>query len=953
MKRFSEKSSGKMFIAKIDLPALLAFAFFAGLIFFYLIPGFEKAMMDRKRSLIHEITSSAYSILEYYHSLEMKGILDGEAAQEQARLAVGSIRYGETLKDYLWITDRVPRMIVHPYRPDLNGKDLTDFRDSKGKTIFVEFVKAVSSQEESFVDYMWQWNDDSTRIVPKLSYVKLFEPWGWIIGTGIYIEDVRSEIRGMEFRALIISGIIGLVIIVLLVAVSRQSHQIEEKRNKAEEELKKSRELYKTLAEAASEGVMIWSAKGLQANKTLLSWLDYTESELQSLTLQGVFSSAEITELKDSDTLYEELNARRYVECVLVMKNGNLIKSHADFSRILLGEMKAVLLVIRPVKSVTVQSGFSLRTPLLDDIGTGFFRTTYGKKSRFLYASRSTVEMLGYVSFQELLPLTIESFFVDPFQLNAFRSSLASKERIYPKAILLRRKEGDEFWAMVSVIVAELDAQEIWCEGTIEPMVAAAFQQNVPFAYLASFSASYIMEVPVSAIMRSPVECPENFSVMRVVSVMKENDIHCVVVTNKDAEPVGVIDTSTIGFRLTEGGSPDAEIFRWMSSPPDFIHHQASVMEAFAMIQNSLRKCLLVNSDENSLVGIVTYDELSKAFFNAPGLINSEIGKANTAKALHRAFIDSHKLATSMLLGHADSYAVSLFLSAIADAICQRVITLCIEKSGDPPCRFAFIQTGSAGRREQTLSTDQDNAIVFENCTGEQLVKAESYFPALGKSVNDMLSATGFQLCKGNNMAGNPMWCQPVDTWKKYFSDWIKNPGPSELLEVSIFFDFRFCYGDNELSEELREYVQTDLKTNDIFFHHMAIAWKSFNPSVSLLSGETLDIKKLLMPITGIVRLYALKYGINGFSTVERILELHAGKHLDYHLLRKTIRVWKDLTAMRLSHQASCIHRGIEPNNILDLHVVHADMVSYARQAIVTINDLMLKTGTDFYADTI
>jgi signal-transduction protein with cAMP-binding, CBS, and nucleotidyltransferase domain/PAS domain-containing protein len=953
MKKLSGKSSRKMFIAKIDLPALLAFAFFAGLIFFYLIPGFEKAMMDRKRSLIHEITSSAYSILEYYHSLEMKGILDGDSAREQARLAVSSIRYGETLKDYLWITDRVPRMIVHPYRPDLNGKDLTDFRDSKGKTIFVEFVKAVSSTGESFVDYMWQWNDDSTRIVPKLSYVKSFEPWGWIIGTGIYIEDVRSEIHRIEFRALFISGIIGLVIIILLVAISRQSHQIEEKRNKAEEALKKSRELYKTLAEAASEGVLIWSGHGLQANKTLLSWLGYTESELQSLTLQGIFNSTEIPELKDSVALYEELNARCFVEGVLVMKNGNLIKSHADFSRLLLGEMKAVLLVIRPVRSVSVQPGFSLSTPLLDEIGTGFFRTTYGKKSRFLYASRSTVEMLGFVTFQELLPRTIESFFVDPFHLNAFRTALASKERIYPKAVLLRRKEGDEFWAMVSIMVVEFDTQEIWCEGTIEPMAAAAFQQNFPVADLTSFSASYITEAPVSAIMRPPVTCPESLSAMRVVSVMKENDIGFVVVTNKDTEPMGVIDSATIGFRLTEGGSPDTEIFRWMSSPPDFIHHQASVMDAFAMIQNSLRKCLLVNSDDNSLDGIVTYDELSKAFFNAPILLSSEIGKANTAIALHRVFIDSHKLATSMLLGNADSYAVSLFLSAIADSICQRVITLCIEKSGAPPCRFAFIQTGSAGRREQTLSTDQDNAIVFENCKGEQLAKAETYFSTLGKSVNEMLSAAGFHLCIGGNMAGNPTWCQPVDRWKKYFSDWIKSPGPSELLEVSIFFDFRFCYGDNLLSEELREYVQNDLKTNDIFFHHMVVAWKQFNPSVSLLSGETLDIKKLLMPITGIVRLYALKYGINGFSTLERILELHAGKHLDYHLLRETIRAWKDLTTLRLMHQASCIHKGIEPDNIIDLHVVHADLVSFTSQAIVTVNNLMLKAGTDFYADTI
>ena len=298
MEQGSVKLRKRFFIPKIDLPALLAVALFAGLIFIYLIPGFEKAMMDRKRIMIHEMTASAYSLLTYYHSLETGGTLSTEAAKEQAATAIGTIRYGSTLKDYFWITDLYPRMIVHPYRPDLNGTDLTDFRDSQGKTIFVDFVKAVSPEGESYVDYMWQWNDDSTRIVPKLSYVRLFEPWGWIIGTGLYIDDVRSEIRRMEFRALVISGIIGMVIIVLLTAVSRQSHRIENKRNKAEEELRKSRELYRTLAEAASEGVLIWSRQGLQANKTLLSWLGYAEEELSGKTFRDLIISPEINENK-------------------------------------------------------------------------------------------------------------------------------------------------------------------------------------------------------------------------------------------------------------------------------------------------------------------------------------------------------------------------------------------------------------------------------------------------------------------------------------------------------------------------------------------------------------------------------------------------------------------------------------------------------------------------------
>jgi signal-transduction protein with cAMP-binding, CBS, and nucleotidyltransferase domain len=953
MEQLSRKRRNRIFLLKIDLPALLAFAFFAGLIFFYLIPGFEKVMMDRKRNLIHEMTSSAYSLLEYYYSLETNRRLESEEAKEQARSAISKIRYGETHKDYFWITDMYPRMVVHPYRPDLNGKDLRNFRDSKGKTIFVDFVKAVSSNGESYVDYMWQWNDDSTRIVPKLSYVKLFEPWGWIIGTGIYIEDVRSETRRMELQALIISGIIGFVIIILLTAISRQSHNIEQKRNKAEEELRKSRELYRTLAEAASEGVMIWSGQVLQANKTLLSWLGYTEEEWQTVTLQGIFSSPEIPNLNDSEALYDELSARRYVECVIKMKDGNLIKSHADFSRILLGGLRAVLVVIRPVKSFTPQPDFSLPAPLLNGICTGFFRITYGRKNRFLFATRPTIEMLGFESIQDLLPHTIESFFVNPVRLKAFRSALASKENIFEKEVLLRRKSGDEFWALVSVMVVESNSQEIWCEGTIEPLAAYASQHNSLLVDLNDYSASFIMEAPVSSIMQPPVECQENLPVIRAVSVMQENNTHFIIVANKNGEPLGVIDAEVIGFRLTEGGSPETEIFRWMSSPPDFIRYDARINEAFQMIQNSLKKCLLVTSNENKITGIITNTELSKAFFTAPGLIISEIEKASSSSALRSIFFNSRRIVISMILGHADPYAVSLFISTVADAICQRVLTLCIEEAGEPPCRFAFIQSGSAGRREQTLFTDQDNAIIFENTEGEQLEKTSKYFLSLSGKVNDMLSVAGFRLCKGNNMAANSKWCQPLDRWKKYFSDWIKMPGPTELLEVSIFFDFRFSFGDAGLSDELREFVKSDLKTNDIFFHYMTSAWKQFNPSVHLLSDGKTDIKKILMPLTGIIRLYALKYGIKGFSTIERILELYSGKCLDYHLLRDTIRAWKDLTSLRLSHQASCINKGIEPDNIVDFQIIESEFHYFAEQAITTINNLMLKAGNDFYTETI
>ena len=953
MKDTSAKGKRNLFLLKIDLPALLAIILFAGMIFLYLIPGFEKVMMERKRDLLHEMTASVYSLLEHYHSLEKDGALSGPEAQEQARTAINTIRYGDDLKDYFWITDRHPVMIAHPYRPDLNGRDLTDFHDSGGKAIFVEFVRAVADRGDSYVEYMWQWNDDSTRIVPKLSYVRLFEPWGWVVGTGIYVEDVRTEIRRMEFRALAISGIFGLVIFALLLGISRQSHKIEQKRSLAEEELRKSRELYRTLAEAASEGVIIWSDQGLQANKTLLSWIGYTGEELIDRHISEILGSQGITDTDNHEKLYEELTARQYVECELKTRTGRQVSCHADLSRITFGDRQGVLIVIRPAQSLTSASGMQLPVSLLENSATGFFRITYGKKPKFIRATAPALNITGYSDLKELHQVNPEALFADNHQFEQIRQTLEKGRNITNREVLLRRKNGTDVWTLVTVIITDNGTDERWCDGSIEYLSASSSGSGLPLSGNDAFGASYITGAPVSAIMKPPLTCTDTTSLTRAVSLMKETKTGAIVVLNSSGDPMGVADAGSIGSGIAEGASPASEIFRFMHSPPTFISEDAKVAAAMEKIRSSTGGCLLVVATDGRLKGVITNEELAHASSMAPGLIMSDISRAVTATGLRKIYHDSHKASLAMVPGHEDPHTLLLHISSIADALCAKAIDLCIEAEGNPPCRFAFIQTGSAGRREQSFLTDQDNAIIFENLEGERLKTAEDYFLSLGKRINEMLDNVGFHLCKGNNMAGNPKWCQPLDRWKSYFSDWIRMPGPSEILDVSIFFDFRFCYGDSALSNELREYVKTSLTTSDIFFYHLSMALKQFNPSHSILSEETTDIKRILMPLTGVIRLYALKYGLEGLSTADRILELHAGKHISPELLRDVLRAWKDLSYIRLSHQASCINSGREPNNRVDFRVRYADMQFLAARAIDDINNMVLKAGNDFHSVTI
>jgi signal-transduction protein with cAMP-binding, CBS, and nucleotidyltransferase domain/PAS domain-containing protein len=946
------KTRRRLFLLKIDLPAILALLLFAGLIFIYLIPGFEKVMMERKRNLIHEMTSSAYSLMEYYHSLEQQELMDEEKAKEAARSAINAIRYGSEQKDYFWITDQHPTMVMHPYRPELNGADLSNYRDSRGKTIFVDFVKAVSSGGESYVDYMWQWNDDSTRIVPKLSYVRLFEPWGWIIGTGIYIDDVRTEIRRIEYRALIISGSIGLLIVVMLLAMAGQSHRIEEQRSRAEEELKKSRELYQTLAEAASEGVLIWSVQGLQANKTLLSWLGFTSEELADRSLNQVLTFPGFPVPADAAGLYEELNMRRHAECVLSRKNGELLKVHADFSRIMLGTLQAVLVVLRPAESVVSRGSITTSSVLLKNTGTGFFRTTWGRKNRFLYASEPCIKMLGYSGFQELLPLGIETFFADHSQLKAFRQALASREDITEREVLLRRKSGDLIHALVSVTVVS-EANETWCEGSIEMLSASGMEDAAIPAGLEEYSAAYVMEMPVASVMRPVHSVPANTPASQCIAALKESGSPYAVIVNTKLEMVGVVDAGTLAFRLSKGGSAETEIFRWMNPPAETVHPLTRVADAFGRLNANAWKVLVVKDSDGEMMGMLGLCELTGAFALSTKVLFDEIGSAGTPEALRTSFLNGRKIAISMIAGKADPYAVSHWFSSVADAIAQRIAGLCIAEAGAPPCKFAFIQTGSAGRMEQTLLTDQDNAIIIEDLEESRAAEAGEYFLLLGKRINSMLDSIGFTLCKGNNMAGNPRWCVPLATWKKTFSGWISSPGPEELLEVSIFFDFRFCHGNRELCDNLRDHVQSGLKTNDIFFHHMTMAWKPFNPSPVVDSGTKADLKRILMPLTGLVRMYGLKYGMKGLSTPDRIAELHARGGISSQLLRDVLTAWKDLTTLRLRHQADCIRQGKEPDNLVDTEAGGAAMRYITERAVTAIRELMLKAGQDFYTDVL
>ncbi|MGL3104206.1 cache domain-containing protein [Bradyrhizobium sp. BR 1432] len=175
-------------------------------------------MMTDRQAKIHQMVDVGHGILAHYYKLETDGKLAREQAQAAALAEIKGLRYDKV--EFFWINDMVPHMIMSPAKPELDGKPVGDFKDPAGNYLFRGFVDIVQKQGSGFYGYLWP-KMGSDQPVSKLSYVKGFAPWGWIIGTGIYVDDIDVIFRQTAWTfAWICLGVVVLVLAISL-AISR------------------------------------------------------------------------------------------------------------------------------------------------------------------------------------------------------------------------------------------------------------------------------------------------------------------------------------------------------------------------------------------------------------------------------------------------------------------------------------------------------------------------------------------------------------------------------------------------------------------------------------------------------------------------------------------------------------------------------------------------------------
>jgi len=319
---------------KIVYPVIITLTLFVITIFWLLLPRVEIHLMDRKREMIRELTESAWSTIHYYASLADKGTISQTEARKQAIDQLRNLRFGPDGKDYFWINDMHPNMVMHPYRPDLEGKDMTDVTDPTGKHLFLAFVEKVRRDGAGYVDYQWQWQDNPNKIVDKISYVKEFAPWGWVIGTGVYVEDVRAQIAAITQRITIICIVITIIIFMLSYYIVWQGAGTERKRRLVEQSLRASETRYRLLTETAREIIITFDTdlRITYANQAWLKISGHTAEEVMGRSILDIVSADMADAFKNQLDRMQTSDSQDFLlESALRVRDGRIIPVEATF----------------------------------------------------------------------------------------------------------------------------------------------------------------------------------------------------------------------------------------------------------------------------------------------------------------------------------------------------------------------------------------------------------------------------------------------------------------------------------------------------------------------------------------------------------------------------------------------------------------------------------------------
>jgi CBS domain-containing protein len=386
-----------------------------------------------------------------------------------------------------------------------------------------------------------------------------------------------------------------------------------------------------------------------------------------------------------------------------------------------------------------------------------------------------------------------------------------------------------------------------------------------------------------SLIRRQPVTVPLDATVRQAIRVMDEKRIGSIIVADAGGKlPLGIFTLRDLLHRVAlPGCTLDLPIAAVMTAGVITVKPQTTAYQAALIMGRRGLRHLLVVDDAGNLIGIVSQNDLFALQRTGLNDVTNNIREARDLPALQGCARDIRSMAVSMLGQGVAADQLTHLISTLNDLLTLRIIELTHDEFDLPQVKWCWMAFGSEGRYEQTLSTDQDNGIIFE-ADGADADQVRKRLLPFADSVNRKLDACGYPLCKGGIMAGNPDWCLSQEEWRGKFSKWIQAPEPKALLNASIFFDFRPLYGDEELSDSLRGWLLGIAGKATLFLRLMTENALQCQPPLGLIRDfvydnnkdfpHTIDLKMYgSRPFVDAARIFSLANNVAMTSTAQRL----------------------------------------------------------------------------------
>jgi len=385
-------------------------------------------------------------------------------------------------------------------------------------------------------------------------------------------------------------------------------------------------------------------------------------------------------------------------------------------------------------------------------------------------------------------------------------------------------------------------------------------------------------------IKRKPVTATPESSLREAVLAMSENRVGSIVVVEPESgRPIGIFTLRDLLHKVAAKSCDlDQMVMSVMSgSNLLMLNWRSSVYQAaLVMARHGVHHVIVVDA-AGKLAGIVSQEDIYELQSGGGKAISGAIRGARDLDGLIAAAEDIRRLAQRTLAEGGAAEPLTQMISTLNDHLSVRLIELTRAEFELPKLPWCWLAFGSEGRYEQTLSTDQDNGLVFACPDGEADAARQAFLP-FAAEVNRRLDACGFPLCKGNVMASNPELCLSVNEWHRRFGGWLRSTTPQALLDASIYFDFRPIYGDEDLAEELSDWLRKHVPGATLFLRFMAENALRARPPLGLFRDFSFDANKefprtIDLKASGarlfvdVARILALANGIAETGTPQRL----------------------------------------------------------------------------------